>query len=275
MVAVAAAGSVATIMITSKGGTPKAGSSSGASASTAQVAAVGWVVNQVNQQTVVACDQATCSALVAHGYPPNHLRELGSNGALTASSVVVVTPAAQRLFGSSLVTAWAPSALASFGSGDSVVSVRVVAPKGVTKYRQAEGRDQAQRKSTEAALTTQVRNITVSGSAAQELQAGLIDGRLFEALANAAAAQAIDIVDFGNIGSGASPDVPLRYADLSTVNPDGSTSVATYVSSLRAAMNGDKSARPDRIQILTLAGGQQVLRVEFLAPSSFGLLANP
>jgi hypothetical protein len=114
----------------------------------------------------------------------------------------------------------------------------------------------------------------MSGSAADDLRSGLVDGRLFEALANAAAAQSIDIVGFGNAGSGASPDVPLRYADLAAANPDASMSAVAYVSSLRAAMNDDKSARPDRMQIVTLPGGQRVLRVEFLAPSPFGVLAN-
>ncbi|HEY2519292.1 MAG TPA: hypothetical protein VGJ19_04225 [Streptosporangiaceae bacterium] len=270
VVAMIAAVAVAAVMIASKGGTPRGGRSP---AAPAQAAAVSWVVAQVSQKTVVSCDKATCSALVTSGYPPNNLRELGPNGALTNSSVVVVTPVARHLFGSSLVTAWAPSALASFGSGASTVSVRVVAPKGAKAYRKSERRDQAQRKLNEPGLT-KVPNITMSGSAADDLRSGLVDGRLFEALANAAAAQSIDIVGFGNAGSGASPDVPLRYADLAAANPDASMSAVAYVSSLRAAMNDDKSARPDRMQIVTLPGGQRVLRVEFLAPSPFGVLAN-
>ncbi len=273
--AVVAAGSVAAVMIASKSSTPRPQSPPGAAPPAAQAAAVNWVVGQVDHKTIVSCDKATCSALVARGYPPNNLRELGPDTALTKSSVVVVTTTAQHLFGSSLITAWAPAALASFGSGDSAVSVRVVAPKGAAAYQKAASKDQAENKRTEASLTTQVRSITVSGVAAEDLQAGRVDGRLFEALANAAAAQSIDILAFGNIGPGGSPDVPLRYADLAAVNPNADISVAAYVKSLRAAMDDDSSARPDRTQLVTLANGQKILRVEFLAPSSFGVLANP
>jgi hypothetical protein len=231
------------------------------------------VAGQVDRKTVVSCDQATCAALVTRGYPPNNLRELGSTSSLTASGVVVVTPAARHLFGSSLVTAWAPAALATFGSGNSAVSIRVVAPKGAAAYEKAASKDLAERKSSEPALT-QVKNITMSGAAAQELEAGRIDGRLMEAIANAAGAQAIDIVEFGNFGSGASADVPFRYADLSTTNPVATMGAAAYVQSLRVGMLTGLGARPDRTQLVTLPGGQQVLRVEFLAPSPFGVLAS-
>jgi hypothetical protein len=272
VVAVAAAGSVAAVMITSKG-TPPAGHPAAAASSAARTAAVNWVVGQVDKKTVVSCDQTTCAALVSSGYPPNNLRDLGSTSSLTASGVVVVTPAAQHLFGSSLVTAWAPAALATFGSGASAVSVRAVAPKGAAMYEKAVSKDLAERKGSEPALT-QVKNITMSRGAAQDLDAGRIDGRLMEAIANAAAVQAIDIVDFGNVGSGASEDVPLRYADLATANPVAAMGTAAYVQSLRVGMDTGLGARPDRTQLLTLPGGQKVLRVEFLAPTPFGVLAN-
>ena len=78
---------------------------------------------------------------------------LSSPSALKASGVVVVTPVALQLFGSSLVTAWAPAALATFGSGSSTVSVRIVAPDGATAYERAAREDQAVRASSEASLT--------------------------------------------------------------------------------------------------------------------------
>ena len=85
--------------------------------------------------------------------------------------------------------------------------------------------------------------------------------------------QPIRIVDFGNAGSGASADVPLRYADLAASNPAAGLSVPAYVQMLRTSMGGSHP-RPARTQLLTLPGGQQVLRVEYLAPSQFGVL-NP
>jgi hypothetical protein len=47
-----------------------------------------------------------------------------------------------------------------------------------------------------------------------------------------------------------------------------------YVRALRAGLSGGAGFRPDRTQVLTL-GGQQVLRVEFLAPTPFNVLNNP
>jgi hypothetical protein len=273
VVALVAAGSVAAVMITSRGGAPKATQPSVAASSAARAAAVNWVVGQVNSKTVISCDRATCAALVGRGYPPNNLRTLGSASSLTASGVVVVTPTARHLFGSSLVTAWAPAALVTFGSGTSAVSVRVVAPKGAAAYEKAASKDLAQRKQSEPALNV-VKNITMSGGAARDLNAGRIDGRLMEAIVNAADTQAIDIVDFGNVGSGATADVPLRYADLATVNPVATMGVAAYVQLLRRGMETGLGARPDRTEIVSLPGGQKVLRVEFLAPTPFGVLAT-
>jgi hypothetical protein len=245
----------------------------------AQAAAVKWVVNQVNPKTTVACDQATCAALVAQGYSPANLRKITSTSALSDSGIVVVTPMASRLFGSSLATAWAPAALATFGSGSSEVSVRITAPagpQGAAKWENQARKDQAERKISEAALQDlQAKTITVSGPAQQDLQAGRIDGRLMEAIADAASAQPIDIIEFGNAGMGASAEVPLRYADLAVSNPAATMGTQAYIQALRTGMNAGPGPRPDRTGLLTLPGGQKVLRIEFLAPSPFGVLTNP
>ena len=273
---VVAAGAVVAVLLMSGGRAPQPGgsSTSGTAAPAAQAAAVKWVVSQVNPKTTVACDQATCAALVAHGYSPANLRKLTSASGLAGSGVVVVTPAAQHLFGSSLATAWAPAALATFGSGHSTVSVRIVAPKGAAAWRKEARKDQAERKALETALTTQANTITASGPARQNLQAGRVDGRLIEAIADAASAESVDIVEFGNVGTGASAYVPLRYADLAASDPAATMGVPAYVRAVRAGMDGGPGPRPDRTELLTLPGGQLVLRVEFLAPSSFGVLTN-
>jgi len=103
----------------------------------------------------------------------------------------------------------------------------------------------------------------------------LIDGRLVEAIADAAQAGPIDIVEFGNVGLGASAVVPLRYADLAVSDPAVTMGTKAYVQALRAGMNTGPGPRPDRTELLTLPGGQEVLRVEFLAPSPFGVLTGP
>jgi hypothetical protein len=276
-VAVVAAGAVVAVPLTSGGGAPQPGDSSGTASPAAQAAAVKWVVSQVDPKTTVACDQATCAALVAQGYSPANLRKITSSSALGGSGVVVVTPAARHLFGSSLATAWAPAALATFGVGSSEVSVRIVAPagpQGAAKWEKRARKDQAERKISEAALV-QAKTITVSGPAQQDLQAGRVDGRLMEAIADAASAEPIDIVQFGNAGMGASPEVPLRYADLAVSNPAATMGTQAYIQALRTGMNAGPGPRPDRTELLTLPGGQQVLRVEFLAPTPFGVLTNP
>jgi hypothetical protein len=270
VLAVLAAGSAGLIVATSGSKTPKAV----VVGPVQQATVAGWVESQIDPATVVSCDPAMCAALVAHHYPSKNVRDLSSPAALKASGVVVVTPVALQLFGSSLVTAWAPAALATFGSGSSTVSVRIVAPHGATAYEQAARKDQAVRALSEAALTTGSKSITVTGAAAQELNSGQIDGRLFEALAAAAFGQPIDIVDFGNAGSGASANVPLRYADLAASNPTVGLSGSAYVQTLRTSMAGSPGPRPARTQLLTLPGGQQVLRVEYLGPSRFGVLGN-
>jgi hypothetical protein len=273
-VALVIGGSVGTVLATSGGGSPKAAHGSGAVAGVAeQRAAAAWVASQVEPATVVSCDHAMCSELETQGYPAKYVRTLASAATLKTSGVVVVTPTALQLFGSSLVTAWAPAALATFGSGDSAISVRVVAPKGAAAYELAARQDQAERALSESALT-QAKSITVGGIAAQELNSGLIDGRLMEAVTDAAAAEPIDIVDFGNAGTGASSGIPLRYADLAANDSAATMSVSAYVQALRSSMNAGPGPRPDRTQLLTV-DGQQVLRVEFLAPSPFGVLSSP
>ncbi len=269
MLAVLAAGAAGLIVATSGSKLPKAV----VVGPVQQAKVAAWVAGQVDPATVVSCDPAMCAALVAHHYPSKNVRDLSSPSALKASGVVVVTPVALQLFGSSLVTAWAPAALATFGSGSSTVSVRIVAPDGATAYERAALEDQAVRASSEGSLTG-AKSITVKGAAARELNSGQVDGRLFEALAAAAYVQPIDIVDFGNTGSGASADVPLRYADLAASNPAVGLSVPDYVQMLSTSMASSPGPRPARTQLLTLPSGQQVLRVEYLAPGQFGVL-NP
>jgi hypothetical protein len=279
MAVVIAAASVGVIMAMAGSGSSHASRTS-ASASSGPAAApatgtqaAAWVAAQVSPATVISCDRAMCATLEAHGYPAKNLRPLGAETALKKSAVVVVTPAAQQLFGSSLVTAWAPSALATFGSGGSAVSVRIVAPDGAAAYEQEARQDQAVRAASQGSLI-QAKSVTASAVAAQDLKSGRVDGRLMEAMADAATAEPIDIVDFGNVGTGSSADVPLRYADLVASGSAAGMSEPAYVQALRAGMSSGAGLRPDRTQLLTLHG-QQVLRVEFLAPSAFDVLNSP
>ncbi len=229
-----------------------------------------WVAGQISPDVTVSCDPVMCAALRAHGFPVGKLVVLGPASPDPVPSVLVVETATVReLFGSILAIAWAPAVLASFGSGTGAITIRVVAPHGAAAYQTSLNADLAARKTSGAALLN-YSQITVSATARSQLVAGRVDSRLLLALALLAGRQPIDIVRFGNLGPGASPGVPLRFADLAESVPAAHMDRAAYVRAVWAVLSGvDARVRPAR----TVSGpvqGQAVLRVEFTAPSPLG-----
>ena len=244
-------------------------------AAKARAAAASWVAQQVSRGVKVSCDRVMCAALRARGFPSGQLLVLGSTSQVpTSSAVVVETSAVLSLFGSSLANAWAPAVLASFGSGPSLVTVRVIAPDGVAAYRTRLGTDLADRKAAGAALLDDPQ-ISVTPRASGQLTAGAVDSRLLLALAALAGHQPISIVRFGNPGSGASPGVPLRYADLAQRDRGRRLSSAAYVRAVRAYLSTlTVTLRPASMMTEVPADGQAVLRVEFAAPSPLGVFGT-
>jgi len=257
----------------STGGYPSAAAAAQAAAARDEAAA--WVAQQVSRDAVVSCDKTMCAALTAHGFPSHDLLVLGPTSPdPVISAVVVETPAVQGLFGSSLATAWAPAVLASFGSGSTAITVRVIAPHGAAAYQTALDSDLADRRSAGAALLNDPQ-ITVPTSASGQLTMGAVDSRLLLALAALARHQPIGIVQFGDVGSGASAGVPLRFADLTENGRAAHRSRATYVESVRAYLSTVNARfRPARMTTVVLADGQAVLRVEFTAPSPLGMFGT-
>ena len=241
-----------------------------------RAAAASWVVQQVSRDVRVSCDSAMCAALRAHGFPSDDLLVLGSASQIPVTSAVVVeTPAVLSLFGTSLAAAWAPAVLASFGSGPSLVAVRVIAPNGAAAYQTRLRTDLADRKTAGAALLGD-KQISVPSLASEQLTAGAVDSRLLEALVFIAGHQPISIVQFGNPGPGASADLPLRYVDLAERDPASHLSSAAYATSVRAYLStADTRFRPARMMTVTLADGQAVLRIEVTAPSPLGVFGAP
>jgi hypothetical protein len=241
----------------------------------ARTQAVTWVIQQVDHHDIVACDRLMCTELEEHGFPAGNLRTLGPKSPPpVTSSVVVTTEAIRYLFGTSIETALAPAVLASFGAGDAGITIRVVAPDGVAAYQAAATADLNARKTIEASLLNDNR-IMISTAAAQQLMAGLVDSRLALAIASLATAHPIDIVHFGNIGQGASAGVPLRFADLAVSDPAAHLASPAYVRAMRASLNSaDIPSDPPSTEIVVLPGGHTVFRVEFPAPSPFGLLSS-
>jgi hypothetical protein len=234
--------------------------------------AAAWMVQQVSRNRPVACDKVMCAALSADGFSPHDLLVLGPTSPDPLSSAVIVeTAAVHSLFGSSLDTAWAPAVLAYFGSGPAGVTVRVIAPHGAVAYRNALSADLAERKMAGAALLNDSQ-ITILPAAKKQLTAGQADSRLLLALASLAGDQPISIVQFGNVGSGASAGIPLRFADLAANDPAAHMSSSAYAQAVRADLStGNAQVRPART-VTAVVQGQTVLRVEFMAPSPLGVL---
>jgi hypothetical protein len=224
--------------------------------------AAAWVAQQVSRGVAVSCDQAMCAALEALGFPQHDLLVLGPvSPDPRHSDVVVETPAVRALFGTSLDQAWAPAVLASFGSGSAGITVRVVAAHGTVAYQTALGGELAAGKAAGASLLAD-RRISVPAPARAQLIAGLVDPRLLSALTALSRHLPVSIVQFGNIGTGASVGVPFRFADLSQAGQADQT---------RSYLNGLKGTlRPIRTVPMVLPDGQAVLRVEFTAPSPLG-----
>jgi hypothetical protein len=236
--------------------------------------AAAWIVAQVERTAVIACDQAMCSALEADGFAAANLRVLGQTAPYpVSSSLVVETAFVRNIFGSSLDSDWAPAVLASFGSGTAMITVRVIAPHGAKAFYAAAAADQLSRKQGGAELLHSSQ-ITLSASAKQDLAAGDVDSRLVVAIIAMAGARPIDVIQFGNVGTGASPGIPLRYVDLAENLPTAHLAAATYVQSLLTALVPVTQLYGQVThQAVVLAGGITALQIAFPAPSPFGVFA--
>jgi hypothetical protein len=232
--------------------------------------AAAWVAGQINTGVTVSCDAAMCAALQANGFPASKLVVLGPTSPdPVPSAVVVETPTVRDLFGSNLAAAWAPAVLASFGSGSGAITVRAVAPQGAAAYQSAVSTDLASRIAASTALLHNAQ-VAVSAMARNQLLAGQVDLRLLLALASVATHEPINIVRFGSLGPGASPSVPLDFADLAESVPAAHLDTAGYVRAVWAVLNGtDAAIRPERA-ISGPIQGQAILQVEFASPSPLG-----
>jgi hypothetical protein len=255
-------GSLAVVAVRHFTGAPTSGPVSAAPArheAAVRGAAAAWVAQQVSRGVAVSCDQAMCAALETRGFPQHDLLVLGPVSLDPRhSDVVVETAAVRALFGTSLDRAWAPAVLASFGSGAAGITVRVVAAHGTVAYQTVLAGELAAGKAAAASLLAD-RRIIVPASARAQLNAGLVDLRLLSALTALSRHLPVSIVQFGNVGTGASAGMPLRFADLSQ---------AGQADQMRSYLNGLKGTlRPVRTVPVVLPDGQAVLRVEFTAPS--------
>jgi len=236
--------------------------------------AAAWIASQVGQDIEIACDSAMCSDLAQHGFPPGNLNVLQPTAPDPyGSELVIATASVRSQFGAKLAAVYAPEVIASFGAGADRIDVRVVAQDGPAAFGRALRTDLMARKSSGAELLRN-RKIVTSAVARAQLAAGQVDLRLLTTLAFLAGQEPLDIVDFGSIAPGASPGVPLRFADLAETDPATRMTAAAYIRALRALLHAQQPPYvPQSVGPVRQNSGQTVLRIEFAAPSLLGLLS--
>jgi hypothetical protein len=230
-----------------------------------------WIAAQVSHSTVVSCDPAMCAALQAQGFPAGDLMTLGPGASdPLGSAVIVATAAIRSQFGSRLTTVYAPTVLASFGSGAARIDVRAYAAGGAAQYLAALRADELSRARAGSQLLRNSR-VSVAPAARQQLAAGQVDSRLLITIATLSGQGPVSVVAFGDAGPGASAGMPLREAELGT--PSGAKS--GYLPSVLALLRAQQAPYlANSVTLARLASGQEVVRVEFTAPSPFGLLSS-
>jgi hypothetical protein len=255
--------------------TPGSGSRQIGAASVIRGQAAAWVASQVARNIEIACDAATCSDLAQHGFPAGNLNVLQPTAPDPyGSELVIATAGVRSQFGSKLATVYAPEVIASFGTGADRIDVRVVAANGPAAFASALQADLRARRSSGAELLRNRRIITSATDRAQ-LRAGQVDLRLVTTLAFMAGQQHLKVVDFGSTAPGASPGVPLRFADLAETDPAARLKSAAYVRSLLTLVRAEQPPYvPLSAGSVRLSTGQTVLRIEFAAPSPLGLLSS-
>jgi hypothetical protein len=235
--------------------------------------AASWIAREVSRDAILSCDPLMCLTLRAHGIPAGDLLVLrpGMPDPL-GSELVVATPAVRSQFGSRLSAVYAPTVIASFGSGSGAIAVQVIAPDGVRVYDAALNADIQARKADGAQLLHN-RRIRASALAAKQLAAGQVDARLLGILVTMAGQAPVHIAAFGDAGPNASPGVPLCSVDLAAIGKaawtGGSPQVRSVLALLRAQL---PPYLPASFSPVPVGGGQAVLRIQFAAPSPLGLL---
>jgi len=217
---------------------------------------------------IVACDPGMCAALQEQGVAAGRLMPLRSAAASPlGASVLVTTPSA----GGQQADRYAPALVASFGSGDARIEVRVIEPGGAAAYRAALRADLAARTAAGAQLL-QDPHIRFTGPDAARLRAGQVDARLLATIAALASQYAFRVTAFGD----AAPGAPGLFRAVS---------ITGIGRGLAAALAMVRAQTPPYLPAHaavtgTASTGGATLSIEFAAPSPLGLLspvldANP
>jgi predicted Ser/Thr protein kinase len=230
--------------------------------------AVTWILGQVSRAAVVSCDTQVCGALVGRGFPSANVLPLGptSNDPL-GSTLVVATAPIRAQYRARLVSVYAPAVIASFGSGNAKIDIRLVYPGGAAKYRVDEQAALRDRKTAGAELLANSR-IGASATARAQLLSGDVDPRLPLLLAMMAGSHPVHIADFVDQSPGGGPASLLRSVDLSAVDSAAHMTRGQYLGWMQAFFGAQRAQYlPAPLQPVTLPTGQTVLRIGYRAPS--------
>jgi hypothetical protein len=274
------AGAVLTVELSRRDhpGSPPAGAAGGqriAAETVARKDATGWIASQVGGNIIVACDAVMCSDLAQDKFPAGNLNVLQPTSPDPYGSVLVIATADIRSqFGSKLARVYAPEVIASFGTGTNRIDIRVVAKQGPAAFRAALRADLAARRSTGTELLHNSR-VTASPRARALLGAGQVDLRLLATIGFLAGQQPVDIAGFATSAPGGNAGLPLRFAYLAASNPAAHMTSSAYVHTLLAIVTSEVPPYvPLNLGMVRLPDGQEVLRIEFAAPSPTGLLKS-
>ncbi|MEP7022240.1 MAG: hypothetical protein ABJB47_00170 [Actinomycetota bacterium] len=243
----------------------------------ARNAAAAWIAQQIGPASVISCDPSMCHQLLATQHrPSSRLLVLGLSlhSSPLHSAVVVATATLRNEFGTVLESIYAPAVIASFGTGNLRVDIRVVAEHGAAAYLSALEADRSARIASRLLLLSSSR-VEVSPQIRRELTAGQVDSRLLLTIAGMAARHPVHLVAFGDAGPHADSAMPFRSADLAVPGSQPGLSRSAYVASMLAYLNQQHGTfRPAHVRQLRSATGQPILRIEFTAPSPLGVLAR-
>ena len=229
-----------------------------------QKAAV-WIAREVASNIVVGCDLQMCNQLQKSGFPGARLMQLQPTSPdPLGSQLVVATPVIRNQFGTRLASVYAPLVIASFGSGAERVDVRFVAPDGSKAFEAGLATDRQARTAAGGQLLAN-NHVQASAQARNALLAGRVDPRLLVTLGTLAGLMPIQLVAFDDPSPGASPEVPLRGAEIGAATAAGLPAMVTF---LKAQQDEYAPAVASMTQI---ANGQHVVTVRYDAPGPMGL----
>ena len=234
----------------------------------ARTDAINWILQQVSPAAIVSCDRQVCADLASRGFPSANLVTLGTMSTdPLASTLVVATAVIRAQFSSRLASVYAPAVIASFGSGNARIDIRLVFPGGTAAYSTVQQEDLRARETAGADLLANSQ-INVSAAARAQLLSGDVDPRLPQLLAIMAHSHPVRIVDFVNQSPGGGPASLLRSVDLATVDTAAHLTRAAYLGWMQAFIGAQTAQyHPAWAQPVTLRNGQAVLRVGYGAPS--------